>query len=299
VADSAGHPDLLQAQWIADSLGTVHQGIVMSFDDYVAAVPSYTTSQERPGRLGGVSLHALYALAGAQLKVCLIGEGADELFGGYPEYLDPRLRAGSVQSRLRALAARGIRPSPRALEVADLHTGRMSYADHLDRIFAWNLADPLVQDHLELHDKVGMAASLELRVPFLDHRFVEFVAGLPVDYKVNAKFGIQKHVLKRAALRAWGADGPLADSVLRRKIGGPSAGARHQRTLTELCERELPDDYLARHDLGFLFTSKCDLLLFELFEEMFVAGRGADPADYPLMDFLHERSGRTAAAVTG
>jgi asparagine synthase (glutamine-hydrolysing) len=297
VADSAGHPDLLQAGWIAESIGTAHQGIVMSFDDYLAAVPAYTHAQERPGRLGGVSLHALYTLAGSQLKACLIGEGADELFGGYPEYIEPRLRAGSVQSRLHALAARGVSPSPAALEVAELYLGRVPHGDYLDRLFAWNLAEPLVQDHLELHDKVGMAASLELRVPFLDHRFVEFVAGLPVEYKVNAKFGIQKHVLKRAALRAWGADGPLADSVLRRKIGGPSAGARHHATLTDLCERELPDDYLARHDLGFCFTSKRDLLMFELFEEMFVAGRGADPADFPLTEFLRERTGRAAATI--
>jgi asparagine synthase (glutamine-hydrolysing) len=298
VADSDGHPDLLQARWIAESLGTVHDEIVMSFDDYLDAVPAYTFSQERPGRLGGLPLHTLYTRAGRQLKVCLIGEGADELFGGYPEYIDPGWRSGAIQSRLRALSARGVAPSGRAMEVAELFTTPLPHGDYLDRVFAWNLAEPLVQDHLELHDKVGMGASLELRVPFLDHEFVEFVSGLPVDYKVNVRFGIQKHVLKRAALRAWGADGPLADSVLRRKIGGPSAGARHHAALTELCERELPDDYLDRHELGFCFTSKRDLLLFELFESLFVHGRGADPAGVTIRDLLRERSGR-AAAVAG
>jgi hypothetical protein len=90
--------------------------------------------------------------------------------------------------------------------------------------------------------------------------------------------------------------GPIVDSVLRRKIGGPSAGARHHGTLTDQCERELPEDYLSRHDLGFCFASKRDLLLFELFEELFVRGRGADPAGITLAEFLRERSGRAATA---
>jgi asparagine synthase (glutamine-hydrolysing) len=295
VADSDRHPDLLQAGWLADALGTRHQGIVMSYEDYLAAVPAYTWSHERPGRLGGLPLHALYTLAGAQLKVGLIGEGADELFGGYPEYVDPGYRAAIVANHLELLAGRGVEPSPRALEVAELMTGRVPRAEYLDRLFAWNLADPLVQDHLELHDKVGMAASLELRVPFLDHRFVEFVTALPAGYKVNGPFAIQKHVLKRAALRAWGGDGPFADSVLRRKIGGPSAGARHHATLTAQCDRDLPEDYLARHELGFCFSTKRDLLLFELFQELFVNGRGADPAAVSLVDFMAERAGRAVA----
>ena len=142
-----------------------------------------------------------------------------------------------------------------------------------------------------------MAASLEIRVPFLDHRFVEFVSTLPLEYRVNQPIGIQKHLLKRAVLREWGGDGPIADTVLRRKIGGPSAGARHYAALSALCERELPDDYLDRHDLGFLFATKRELLLFELFEEIFVTGRGADPSGLTVTDFLRERAGRAAANV--
>ena len=39
-----------------------------------------------------------------------------------------------------------------------------------------------------------MAHSLEGRVPFLDHRLVEFAAGLPVSWKLN--FFQKKHILK-------------------------------------------------------------------------------------------------------
>ena len=49
-------------------------------------------------------------------------------------------------------------------------------------------------------DRASMACSLELRTPFLDHRLIEFAAGLPASLKVR-RFQL-KHVLKRA-VEAW------------------------------------------------------------------------------------------------
>ncbi len=46
-------------------------------------------------------------------------------------------------------------------------------------------------------DKIGMAHSIEARVPFLDHRFVEFVLSIPDKYKVPDK-RTSKHILKKA-----------------------------------------------------------------------------------------------------
>ena len=45
-------------------------------------------------------------------------------------------------------------------------------------------------------DKMTMAASVEGRVPFLDHRLVEFAFRIPMDQKVKA--GVRKHILKQA-----------------------------------------------------------------------------------------------------
>jgi asparagine synthase (glutamine-hydrolysing) len=295
VAESLTHPDLVQATRVADDLGWPHHVTVLSFDDYVEAIPSYVHAQEAPGKFGGLPLYCLYRHVGTQVKACLNGEGADEVFGGYTEYSDrsllARVRERGIRSYQR-ISHLGMELSPEALEVIDTVAAQQPYPVYLDRLLTSNLRDQLVRNHLELLDKSAMAASVEMRVPFLDHRLVDFVASLPARYKVNQAFGIQKHVLKRAALRAWGGDGPLADSVLRRKIGAPTAGSRSQAELTELCERELPDDYLTRHELGPCFPAKLDLLTHELFCEIFLAGRGASPEGLSMRDFIAERAGK-------
>ena len=56
----------------------------------------------------------------------------------------------------------------------------------------------LVDDMLHYFDRTSMAHSLEVRVPFLDHEFVEFSSQIPPEYKVGPRFET-KHVLKRAA----------------------------------------------------------------------------------------------------
>ncbi len=58
----------------------------------------------------------------------------------------------------------------------------------------------LPDDLLPLSDRVSMAHSLEIRVPFLDHRLVEFVAKMPPRFKVR---GLQKKFLFRKAIAPW------------------------------------------------------------------------------------------------
>jgi asparagine synthase (glutamine-hydrolysing) len=54
----------------------------------------------------------------------------------------------------------------------------------------------LVNDILIKADRMSMAASLELRVPFLDHRLMEFVARMPLRYRL--KRGETKYLIKKA-----------------------------------------------------------------------------------------------------
>jgi len=63
-------------------------------------------------------------------------------------------------------------------------------------------------------DQMSMAASIESRVPFLDHEFVEYVAAMPARFKVR---GWRTKVVLREALR-----GLVPDPILtRRKMGFP------------------------------------------------------------------------------
>jgi asparagine synthase (glutamine-hydrolysing) len=85
-------------------------------------------------------------------------------------------------------------------------------ADLLDRLTYLDLKLYLQDDLLVKVDRMSMANSLEIRVPFLDHTFVEFAASIPSRFKLKGL--TTKHVLKRM-LR-----GRLPDPVLdRKKIG--------------------------------------------------------------------------------
>jgi len=70
----------------------------------------------------------------------------------------------------------------------------------------------LPDDLLIKADKMTMANSLELRVPLLDHRVLEFAASLPADYKVRG-FSL-KYILKRALSKR------VPRAILKRKKAG-------------------------------------------------------------------------------
>jgi asparagine synthase (glutamine-hydrolysing) len=70
----------------------------------------------------------------------------------------------------------------------------------------------LPDDLLIKADKMTMANSLELRVPLLDHKVLEFAASLPSNFKVN-RF-TTKYILKKAF------GGRIPKEILRRKKTG-------------------------------------------------------------------------------
>src|SRR5947208_10154297 len=68
--------------------------------------------------------------------------------------------------------------------------------DPLHALMYLDLKSWLVDDILVKVDKMSMAASLEARVPLLDHRVVEFAALIPIEQKIR---GLEtKRILKRA-----------------------------------------------------------------------------------------------------
>lgn len=70
----------------------------------------------------------------------------------------------------------------------------------------------LPDDLLVKADKISMANSLEVRVPLLDHKVLEFAANLPVDYKVRGF--TTKYILKEAFARR------IPEAILNRKKTG-------------------------------------------------------------------------------
>jgi asparagine synthase (glutamine-hydrolysing) len=85
-------------------------------------------------------------------------------------------------------------------------------ADQLDRMIYHELKLRLAELLLMRVDKITMATSVEARVPFLDHKLVEFAMSLPTRMKYRG--GETKHILKKA-LR-----GVIPDEVITRKKKG-------------------------------------------------------------------------------
>jgi len=103
--------------------------------------------------------------------------------------------------------------------------------DPLSRLLYLDTKTYLVADILTKVDRMSMAASLEVRVPMLDHRFVEWVTSLPVKWKLRE--GTGKHILKKLAERL-GIPSPL---LHRRKQG-------FQLPLVEWMRNDVKDQFL-------------------------------------------------------
>jgi asparagine synthetase B (glutamine-hydrolysing) len=177
---------------------------------------------EKPVDLTSPSLFLLYRGVKPRATVVMSGEGADELFAGYDFFLDRYSEQAppgfpwapyfdEVASLLDPAIERetGFRERVRATiadetAVLDVDDAR----DGLNRILYLFLKYYLVE-MLERLDKTSMAWGVESRVPFLDHRLVEYVVTMPASYK--AVPGTVKRLLKHVA------EGLLPEDVVHRK----------------------------------------------------------------------------------
>ncbi|HYP04649.1 MAG TPA: asparagine synthase (glutamine-hydrolyzing) [Bryobacteraceae bacterium] len=180
-------------------------------------------SDEPSSDAGAVPVWFLSKMTRQHVTVALSGEGADELFGGYQTYLADRyarsLRLAPSPLRKAGLAMAGLLPVSDEKISFEYKVKRMLEGSLLppnEAHFFWNGTwsatqrrfllrpeafrslelpggDPLYVDQLNYlpddilykTDRMSMAHSLEVRPPFLDHRIVEFAAGLPDEFKVR------------------------------------------------------------------------------------------------------------------
>ena len=131
----------------------------------------------------------------------------------------------------------------------------VAHLDPLSQMLYIDTRTNLPDDLLMVGDKTSMANSLELRVPFLDRRLVEFVESLPPRYKLHGMTG--KYLHKKALLK-WL---PRGD-VYRRKIGFANPIAKWLRTSL----RPLVDDCLLGRDsmIARYFDPACVRRIVEL-----------------------------------
>ena len=157
--------------------------------------------------------------------VALSGECADEIFGGYPWYRDPtiREREGFPWAQSTAWRSGFVRPGllgdidpakyvddhyRKTVGESDILPGTSPLETRMKQMMNLNV-DWFMQTLLDRKDRMSMYSSLEVRVPFCDHRIAEYLYTVPWEFKDHD--GYEKGLL-REAMR-----GILPDEVLWRK----------------------------------------------------------------------------------
>jgi asparagine synthase (glutamine-hydrolysing) len=162
--------------------------------------------------------------------------------------------------------------------------------DPLSRVLYLDTKTYLPGDILTKVDRMSMLASLEVRIPILDHHFLEWATGLPAEWKMRGKK--QKYIFARLAERVG-----VPKEVINRPKQGFALPLRHwmRNELKELIMSVLLDSsslqrgYVnpqgLRRLLGEHFRGRRDhspriwrFLMFELWHRNFLANLGAMPA---------------------
>jgi asparagine synthase (glutamine-hydrolysing) len=176
-----GSTDLVYARQVAEKLGTQHHEVIVTEEDFIAAVPhviqaieSYDTTTVRASL--GNWLVGKYIRENSEAKVIFNGDGSDELAGGY---------------LYMALA-------PDALEF-DCECRRL-----LNNIYAFDVlrSDKCISSH-----------GLEPRTPFLDRGWVQYYLSLPPAARFPGVDSMEKELIRMA----FAYDDLLPDDVLWRR----------------------------------------------------------------------------------
>ncbi len=227
------HDELPWARRVSGLLGTQHHEVQLQAADFEDLWATLTWHRDAPiSDPADVAVFGLARAAREHVRVALSGVGGDELFGGGPRHrfariaerssvLPARLRSGlsgPVERRLGATFTAterqrllGTAPPPERKPTPTLGL------DPIDRMLRHDLRHSLPDNLLERGDRMSMAASMELRLPLLDHRLVELAFRLPTSLKVRP--GSTKWVLREVAR------GLLPDEVIDRPKAGPAGPA--------------------------------------------------------------------------
>lgn len=216
--------DASYIQTMVNARKTDHHWTVLTPEDLVSALEDATIARDLPGMADvDFSLLAFCREIRKEVKVALSGECADEIFGGYPWYRDPEVRAQegfpwAQNTRQRAgVLTSAVRVNPtdfvmdayrKTCQESDILPGttplerRMKEMVNLN--FRW-----FMQTLLDRKDRMSMYNALEVRVPFCDYRIAEYLYGVPWEYKDYQ--GREKGLLRCAV------EGLLPQEVLYRK----------------------------------------------------------------------------------
>ena len=209
-----------------ESLQCKHHWTVLKPAALVDALQEATIARDLPGMADVDSSLLLFCREiRNQVKMALSGECADEIFGGYPWYRDPEVRAvagfpwaQNTQARAELLnkdISEGLDPESfvneqylNTLSQCDILPGTDAAERRMKEMVNLN-QQWFMQTLLDRKDRMSMACGLEVRVPFCDYRIAEYLYGVPWEYK--------DHSGKEKGLLRYAMEGVLPQEVLWRK----------------------------------------------------------------------------------
>ena len=263
--------ELTDAAETAALLGARHISVKLDQTEFERSLPKIVDCLEEPVATSSiVPMYFVSRRARQDVKVALIGQGPDELFGGYKRHLGIhygswwrglpaglRSMAGFAVNRLprNEMLKRGVRslgsqdrlkryqdvfslapaemidglfrddilPQRNGHELVDYWRELLPQIEHTDELGGFQLLEvrsSLPDELLMYADKLSMAHSLEVRVPYLDRTVVEYVQRLGANLKVRK--GTRKW-LHRQVCRSY-----LSPRILKRKKRGFAANVVDQ-----------------------------------------------------------------------
>ncbi|MDQ1499928.1 MAG: hypothetical protein QOI86_3268 [Actinomycetota bacterium] len=249
-------PDTPYVHDVATHVGSEHADIVL--DHGTLSDPDIrrkvVVARDLPTGMGDMdtSLYLLCKAIRERSTVALSGESADEIFGGYRQFHDPLVQRAHAYpwialDEMRFDAADTIlHPDVRSkldldsyrrdtYEQAIAEVGHLPSESDLEsrmRISSYLHLTRFVRYLLDRKDRLSMAVGLEVRVPFCDHRLVEYVYNTP--WALKTYDGREKSLL-RGAVR----DILPASVVQRVKSPYPSTQDWHYALDLQMQAREL------------------------------------------------------------
>lgn len=212
------------AEWIARMSTfseTVHHNVYVTTEQLLEDLLHTMHLKDMPGMVDiDTSLFVFSKEMKKDFTVALSGECADELFGGYRWFYDdfesfPWIRSLHLRETLLNDAWRQKLNLQKYVKGVYEHTISQMPLFHENigenkrqQLFYLN-RQYFMQTLLQRKDKMTMGTGLEVRVPFADHRLVEYVWNIPWEMKTTG--GLEKGILRKAA------EGLVPYEVLYRK----------------------------------------------------------------------------------
>ena len=304
--DSRMKSELEPAKFIASQFNADHAPIILGKDQLFKRIPHVIWATDDLMRdYACLPTSFLAEEAGRELKVVFTGEGGDEVFAGYGRY-----KKSSLEKWFKNLLAPGSGGFRTRSQIKGRWSGnlfRPDLQDHANEfrkpfIQAWSscpgtwsdvqksqyvdMVTALPDNLLVKVDRMLMSFGVEGRVPFLDHRIVDFGLSLPDHLKLNSHYG-------KIFLRRWAEKYLPKDHLWGKKTGFhvPVGEYLSRGFLDHLEEKLLRNDairsWFNSETLKHLFAFQrrggrgtravwC-LMQFAIWHHIFIKGDGKEP----------------------